>query len=286
MPPQNGDPPEPSTQQADDHSEDPHYHLIGSDDCILSLADENGLWWKTVWEHANNSEIKKLRGKPSCLRQGDWVYMPELTTRQEPGATEKRHRFRRLGIPAYLHIRLMRDHQPRANLDYQLTIEGTTITGTTNAKGELHEPIPPGARQGVLRTREGDRWSEVQLNLGELDPHKHDSGARARLANLGYSPGSEDEDNSQERLGAAVRTFQEREGLEVTGELDEQTHSHLEKLHDQAKNHQAAEKKEPEVASNWKVHPDLSLRGEDMFDDPFAEEESEESDADDEAENK
>lgn len=269
MPPASTNSPEPGTRFSEDHSDDPHYHLVKADDCILSLADAEGFFWKAVWNHPKNSTIRELRKKPTCLRVGDWVYIPDLTIKEESGATEKRHRFRRLGVPAYLHVRLMRDHQPRANLEYRLIIEGRSLSGKTNADGEIHQPIPPGARQGVLRTREGDRWSQVRIKLGELDPNKHNSGARARLANLGYGPGSEEDEEGEENLCAATRTFQEREGLEVTGELDEPTLSHLEKLHDRAENHKAADRKKEQSNTSWKVHPDLSLRGDDMFDDPF-----------------
>src|SRR5260221_10626722 len=117
MPPAASNSPEPSTRQSEDHSDDPHYHLVSSDDCILSLAHAGGLFWKAVWEHPKNATIKELRKKPTCLREGDWVYIPDLTMKEESGATEKRHRFRRLGVPAYLHIRLMRDNKPRANLE-------------------------------------------------------------------------------------------------------------------------------------------------------------------------
>jgi N-acetylmuramoyl-L-alanine amidase len=270
MPPAASNSPEPSTRQSEDHSDDPHYHLVASDDCILSLACDNGFFWKTVWEHAKNESIKALRKKPTCLREGDWVYIPDLTIREESCVTEKRHRFCRLGVPAYLHIRLMRDNKPRANLEYQLIIDVISVSGKTNDDGELHERIPPDARRGILRTREGDRWSQVNLNLGELDPHKHKSGARARLANLGYSPGSEEDENAVDMLRAAIRAFQELEQLQITGELNEQTQSQLEKLHDQAAKSSAPDKKKDDANSNWKVHPDLALRGEDMFDDLFA----------------
>src|SRR5271154_5280556 len=170
MPPGSGKSPEPGTRESEDHSDDPHYHLVTPDDCIISLASDKGFFWKTLWNHANNATIKALRKKPTCLREGDWVYIPDLTIREESGATEMRHRFLLLGVPAYLHIRLMRDNQPRAALEYQLGIGGTWVSGKTNAKGELHERIPAGARQCVLRTREGDRWSQVYLQLGALDP--------------------------------------------------------------------------------------------------------------------
>jgi N-acetylmuramoyl-L-alanine amidase len=272
MPPAASNSPEPSTRHSEDHSDDPHYHLIAADDCVLSLACEKGFFWKTVWEHTKNATLKELRKKPSCLREGDWVYIPDFTLREESCVTEKRHRFRRLGIPAYLHIRLMRDNKPRANLEYQLIIEGIHVSGKTDDDGELHESIPPGARVGILRTREGDRWSQVNLNLGELDPHKHKSGAHARLANLGYSPGSEEDENAVEILRAAIRAFQELEGLQVTGELDEQTHAQLEKLHDQQGKSNATDKKKEEANAKWKVHPDFAFRGEDMFEDIFADE--------------
>jgi hypothetical protein len=81
-------------------------------------------------------------------------------------------------------------------------------------------------------------------------------------------------------LRAATRACQELEQLQVTAKLDEQTLSQLEKLHDQQAKSNVPDKKKEEANAKWKVHPDFAFRGEDMFDDIFADD-ADDGDSDD-----
>ena len=52
-------------------------HMVVAGDCILSIAEENGFQWKTIWNHAANSKLKADRGDPNVLFPGDVVFVPD-----------------------------------------------------------------------------------------------------------------------------------------------------------------------------------------------------------------
>ena len=115
-----------------------------------------------------NAELKKKRKNPNVLMTGDILHIPDLTIRQEPGATEATHKFVLKGVPEVFHMKVLdANHQPRANLPYTLVIEGVSRTGATDATGGIKESIPPNAKTGKLtyaaspslgRDRQTDPW--------------------------------------------------------------------------------------------------------------------------------
>jgi len=77
-------------------------------DCVSSIAFSHGFFWETLWNLGSNSELKSKRKDPNILQAGDILHIPELTPRDESGATEKKHRFKLKGVPAKLKLKLMR----------------------------------------------------------------------------------------------------------------------------------------------------------------------------------
>jgi peptidoglycan hydrolase-like protein with peptidoglycan-binding domain len=69
-----------------------------------------------------------------------------------------------------------------------------------------------------------------ELRLGHLDPVAEISGVQARLLNLGIYGGPVDGEMNPE-FEAAIRVFQERNGLQPTGKLDDQVKSWAERAH-------------------------------------------------------
>lgn len=93
-----------------------------------------------------------------------------------------------------------------------------------------HE-IPAGARAGRLILEPGTPNETIlPLNLGHLDPVDAVSGVKQRLANLTFECGSGDDLTPE--LAGALRMFQQKNGLEITGEIDQATKDALAKLHD------------------------------------------------------
>ena len=204
----------------------PNY-TVKQGDCISSVAQKHGLFWDKVWNHPKNANLKERRKDPNVLSPGDVVFVPDKDEKEESGATEQRHRFKKKGVPAKLRLQIMEDDQPRANVDYTLVIDGQFFSGTTDGSGKIEQSIPPNAKKGVL-ILEND--TPVPLQLGHIDPIDTISGVQARLLNLNFDCG---EVNGREgpQLEEALRSFQEKNSLPVTGQADEATRNKLLEIH-------------------------------------------------------
>ncbi|CAG0996658.1 hypothetical protein PHYC_02606 [Phycisphaerales bacterium] len=197
-------------------------------DSITSLSEQYGFFWETVWNHAENSKLKNLRKDPNIIYNGDEVFIPEKTEKLEDRATGSRHKFKRKGVPAKVKLRLTRLGEPRANEQYTLVLDGKLFTGSTDGDGILEQEIPPDCRGGELRLKNG---KEVYpITVGGLDPWDTPSGAQQRLNNMGYACGASG-DLKDRRTAAAIRSFQEKWGLPVTGEPDENTLKTIDEKH-------------------------------------------------------
>ena len=137
------------------------------------------------------------------------------------------------GIPEVLNLRFLDANQkPRANVSYIITIEGDTRRGKLDGDGRLREKIPPGAMQGKLVLMgKPDATGRIvtqtmNLDLGGLNPVTEVSGVKARLANLGFYQGPVDE-NMDDATQQALRAFQQKQGLPVTGQADDATQQAL-----------------------------------------------------------
>jgi hypothetical protein len=196
-------------------------------DSIPSLAYGAGHFWETVWNDAGNAELRSKRPSPNQLAPGDEVSIPELRSKQESGATEQRHRFKRKGVPSILRLQLKKLGEPRANEKYVLDLDGQLIEGETDGNGMLEHPIPPDCKGGRLLLKNGAET--IPVKIGHLDPVSEVSGVQQRLNNLGY-PAS-DGQRIDAKTRAALETFQREHGLDVTGEPDDATRAKLSQLH-------------------------------------------------------
>lgn len=195
------------------------YHKIKKGECLSSVAEQNGIFWESLWIHVENDELRNLRKDPNILFPGDRVFIPEKTKGSFQAATESRHRFRRKGIPVLLRLRFVDGDGPRDGIPYLLKIGGKLISGQTDSDGFLEEAIPVGVESATLRLGEGDEAENYDLELGCLDPLDTDDGVRERLENLGFASPDDEECN----LPLALSAFQASRDIEVTGEIDADT---------------------------------------------------------------
>jgi len=209
----------------------PGTYTVEQGDCMTSIAYRAGFFSDALWNHPKNSELKKKRKNPNALLSGDKVFMPEKRIRNETGATEKRHRFRRKGVPSKLHIRLLdAEGEPRTDIEYIIDIDGEIRSGETDQDGMIDESISPDAvRAKLVIEPEGD-MEEYDLTLGGIDPIDEISGAQSRLKNLGYLENLSGE--LDEETTSAISRFQKEFGLNETGEIDSATQAKLESYHD------------------------------------------------------
>src|SRR5688572_24099688 len=145
-------------------------HLVKSGDCLVSIAGQHGVPWKSIWEHPENRELKSLRKDPNVLFPGDVVKIPPREDRTEPGSTNKRHRFLKKSDPARVRIRVLVDDQPRADQPFKLVIGGNEVKGYTDGDGFLESAIPPDASDGVLSVGFGSETLRFPVKFGLLDP--------------------------------------------------------------------------------------------------------------------
>jgi len=224
---------QPGTTAAEDGGQGPvgdGEHVVRQGECLTSIAAAHGLHPDTIWNDAANAALKRERKDPSVLLPGDRLHVPERRLRQESGATEQRHRFRRKGLPARLILTVRQAGQPRADTPYVLAVDGRTREGTTDGEGQLDEPIPAGARAARLVVDPGGEGEQVfELDLGGLDPVTEAAGLQKRLDNLGFT--CEPTGELDEQTAAALLAFQKEHDLEPTGNADAKTRDKLVQEH-------------------------------------------------------
>ena len=198
----------------------PIQHQVKQGECILSIAVENGLFWETVWNHPDNSTLKNTRKNPNELQPGDTVVIPDKQTKQENCAADQRHKFIKKGVPAKLRLKIPRDDQPRANQPFTINIDGKYSSGQTDGDGMIEVSIPPNAVRGELKVGEGNDEEGYQFLFGTLDPIDTENGVKGRLRSLGY--------DDSVNFADLLKEFQQKEGLQASGQLDANTKSKLE----------------------------------------------------------
>jgi hypothetical protein len=198
----------------------PNYS-VKQGDCMSNIAYQYGFFWSTIWNHAENAALVKLRQDPNVLMPGDQVFIPDKDPKTESGATGQVHPFRMKGVPVKLKFELLDfDGTPRVGEAYTVDVDGATTNGVTGEDGMISVVIPPASKQAKVTIT--DTEEEYDFDLGYMNPVTSPAGLQARLKNLGYLKGeitgSIDDDTKQ-----AIRRFQGEKGLDVTGEADAQT---------------------------------------------------------------
>jgi len=236
-------------------------YIVTQGECVSSIAFAHGLFWETIWNDSANAELKEKRKNPDLLLAGDRLFIPEKRIVDMDCATEQKHTFKWKGVPVTLALKVMKDRtqsqavervaanntigayddtpqdvgevedpQAEANQPYRLEIDGKTVSGTTDGDGKIMETISPGAHSARLILRPGAQDERIiELQLGGMDPVSEPSGAAKRLRNLGYGCVVTTEMNAS-IVDALVR-FQQEQGLEPAGNLDQQTQDALEQVH-------------------------------------------------------
>jgi len=208
----------------------PKRYTVKQGDCISSLAFEWGFLPDTVWNHADNTELRNTRQDFHILLPGDEVAAPDFELQKVPAATDERHSFIREKVEEVLRVAVHdAKDEPLANRKYTLVVDLVSSQGITSPDGIVELPIRPNAKIGKLMI--GDPWEdedyyEFDLQLGKLNPIDDVTGVQQRLRNLGFDCGAIDGIIGP-RTRAAIANFQDYRGLNVTGELDSDTRAAL-----------------------------------------------------------
>ena len=204
----------------------PRKHTVEQGECINSIAFETGFFPDTIWNHADNKELKEKRKDMDLLLAGDVVTIPDKKTKELSKPPEKLHKFKRKGVPKKLRIKLMSAGKPLKNSKCKLQVGELTKEVTTNGEGVLEYWIPPNATTALLTLPDG---SEIELALGHRDPVDTISGAQDRLHALGFYTGPIDGSDSAETQ-SAITNFQRANQIEATGKMDDKTRNKLKEL--------------------------------------------------------
>jgi len=205
-------------------------HIVQQGESIISLSKQYGIPARKIWDHPDNRPLRERGRKVSILFPGDTVTIPDRENKQVEGATERRHRFRSLGRGSWLRLRFLRRGEPRAGESYRLIVDGREYRGTLDDEGKLEVRVPADARGGTIFLGDPQKPERLEVRVGHLDPLQESAGVQERLRNLGLFRG-ENDSASGPRMQAALRRFQARNGLELTGELDEATRTKLIEIH-------------------------------------------------------
>jgi len=210
-------------------------YTVQQGDHLSKIAKDNGfIDYTVIWDHPNNSDLKKLRQNPNVLLPGDEIFIPDAEQKQESGATDKKHTFN--VDKKTLKLRLVLEdiyEKPIAGAQCALLVDGQAYQLTTDGHGKLEQDVPLDAQDGALTIR-GDQTpfanDVIPIKIGHLDPVDEISGQIARLNNLGYFAGPLD-GSDEDAFESAVEEFQCDHSLTVDGICGPNTQSKLKQVH-------------------------------------------------------
>ncbi len=237
-------------------------HTVQQGECVDSIAFQHGFFPDTLWNHGDNSALKDQRKDPNVLAAGDKVVIPDKQLKEESRPQEKRHKFKRKGVPAKLRMQILKpkeppppkeesgggaddesryeeaeesdakqEFEPIKNAPYVLDVDGHLTEGETDGDGKVELSIPPNAAAATLRVFPGQPEERVYpLELGGMDPVDSIPGAVKRLNNLGYRCPPDAQELTDEIKDVLMR-FQHDQGVKTSGELDQPTQDKLKEKH-------------------------------------------------------
>jgi N-acetylmuramoyl-L-alanine amidase len=209
-------------------------HIVRQGECLSTIARDHGFAdWHTIYNHADNADLRKKRPNPHVLHPGDEVFIPDKQPKKVSCATGAKHVFvlkqPKRTVRLHLHDE---NRQPLASTPFELSFGDEKVKGTTDGEGKLEAKVPINASTADLKVG-NYHWP---LQIGDLNPiddtpDEGVSGIQARLRNLGYNIGEID-GKIGPRTTAAIRMFQlDHPPLKVDGVCGPQTRAKLMQKH-------------------------------------------------------
>ena len=221
-------------------------YTVRSGDTLWAIGEKFSLPWEKIWNAPQNDQFKKDRGNPNILYPGDELVIPDREQRDESGGTEQKHSFKKPGKARIRIAVLDLDHEPMAGVEFKFVRSSEVLAeGSTGSDGiaELKLAKRAGGISLVLP------WGEFPVEVGELDPANTVRGIQQRITNLGIDAGPIDGIYGP-LTRAGIVAFQRIEGIDETGEPDEDLIKKLRERHDGETlgNAEKLEKKQPDLA--------------------------------------
>lgn len=167
-------------------------HIVEAGEHLAGIAAQFGFSnFRTIWDHPENTELKKLRENPNVLFAGDRLFIPDRDLKEEARQTEKRHRFVASIEALELHVKVHDQGFQPIHGDVVLATESDETL--MEQQGDVFQaPIRPETKIAVLDfpLPEGGRLRpKIRVQPGRLDPLETLPGQQQRLSNLGYFAG-------------------------------------------------------------------------------------------------
>jgi hypothetical protein len=221
-------------------------HVVEPGESPSQIAARYGFEdWATIYQHADNADLREKRKDMGAIFPGDGVAIPKREPKVFTLPTGKRHRIVVKRPKSKLNV-VVKDGEgePLAGKVFELRAPSLPepIAGTTTGDGHVTCNLPAALTQAQLVVWDSDDKKGMRyvwaLSLGGLFAPETESGVRQRLNNLGYHAGqasnavADDGDEvPADPLGLAIAAFQEDNGLDVTGKIDDDTRSKLVEAH-------------------------------------------------------
>ena len=225
-------------------------YVVKQDDTLSAIAKKHKTTAKKIWNHSKNSKLKETRESMDVLLKGDKLWIPPPEQKDEGLKLESVNTLYVDEEHGDIKIVFLKYGKPRKGLQYTPYFEESGISNICSALDAdamaLHE-VDHDEKTGKI-SLEPEKDSEIDieeysLRIGWLDPLDYLSGVQARLRNLGYffdvhkwfpfessrKPYSEDEADLLTKNAIAV--FQVENGIEPTGEYNEETKNKLREVH-------------------------------------------------------
>ena len=205
-------------------------HKVEQGEHLSSIAAQYGFSsFIPIWNADENAHIRQVRDDPHQLLPGDEIVIPETRPAKFSRKTGASYSFKVYVEKLKVRLKLLDFMgQPRAGLTAKVNCGDEPKDITTDGDGVLESGMSRDCTAGTLAVDE----ATYDLAIGALDPVSEPSGQAARLRNLGYWYGSDDDVLDPDALKLAIQLFQGKNGLPVTGEADADFITKLDSVHD------------------------------------------------------
>jgi hypothetical protein len=205
-------------------------HTVRQGESIISLSRRYGVPADKILNHPDNRRLSQRRRDQGILFPEDQLTIPEIELREELCATDRRHTFRCTNRNAFLRVRFMKKDNPRSDEAYVLRAGNRDTRGNLDGDGWLEARIPADVEEVSVFLGEGGRKERFEFRVGHLDPISELRGVQQRLNNLGFACG-EESDETGDTTSEAIRSFQSKNGMTPTGELDDAIRNRLREVY-------------------------------------------------------
>lgn len=207
-------------------------YVIGPGDYLQKIAHRFGFDAETVWNDPKNEAFRRRHDDPNMLTPGEILYLPERAASGLPlhQGIGNRYVARVPNVKVDVVFQGV-DGRPLAHEPYEIKGLGgsSDARGSSDDEGRVTLSVPVTLRRIDIVFPQVDL--SFSIDIGGLDPENERTGIEQRLQNLGLLVRGAREDDDGEAFANALRVFQAKRGLPVTGMLDVATRAALVEEH-------------------------------------------------------